>query len=53
MCKIRLVSNCFVLNKLEINVLVVGFLPSILGFYGDCSSNNCILGEHVLFLKGY
>ena len=29
MCKVRLVCNCFVLNKLEINVLVVGFLFSI------------------------
>ena len=32
MCKVRLVCNCFVLNKLEINVLVVGFLFSIVGF---------------------
>lgn len=31
MCKVRLVCNCFVLNKLEINVLVVGFLFSIVG----------------------
>lgn len=27
--KLDLVCNCFVLNKLEINVLVVGFLFSI------------------------
>ena len=26
------VCNCFVLNKLEINLLVVGFLPTIVGF---------------------
>lgn len=34
MCKVRLVCNCFVLNKLEINLLVVGLLTyiTIMGF---------------------
>ena len=32
MCKVRLVCNCFVLNKFEINLLVVDLLPTIIGF---------------------